>query len=1178
MFLSKFSRRLAYAIGIIFFVLFAFIGAFFLAMHTPWGKEKLASFAAKALVQSGWRVEIGQIEGTLPKEVFLRKISLISPRGDEILIESLDAKLSLLRLLKREIAFKTVHAQGIHWNLPKTAETISTATAVRSAPSQALPFSFVLSQFELTNVYLPHQEEKPFNFSGSLIIGRRYRMGNLRLSASLREQPEAVARLSLFIKSNRQMQCTLDTEQLPFDVLAPWISLPLEGSWSIHAIAQGFLDGLEPFKSSLKGQLNSSVQIDKTLALPAFEPLLLGAWSARSAFERSSDGVWKFSNLKAAGDHLTVQGSGDIESLQSIGPLSFRAELDSLQSVKLLPIEGKWNIDLHSQDGKTYSIAAAAPLASWHKISAENAVVRAQGTFGASEWIGSCSGAATFGSQRLQGKSDFSYVPSHSLNLEQLEIFSEAAQAEGQLQIFSSHLVQGTLKAAIKNLHEWLPSSSFYGSLEGVAQLAILENAPEQSVLLECSGKNLFFDALSIEESSLRAALSGSWESPRGTILLEGSKAHFKDVFLETVSFDGTLNEVSSPFACVAKGEWKEPFALSLNGTWETESGSLNFSLDSATGSVLNRPVSLESPASLQISPPDFRLENLRVLVGGARLEASAIRVDGETDASLSLKHFPLDFLSINPLSIDVAGSVDLTADLSSKNNSLQGSLKAQIADLEIIDAVKSEAVHGVGTLSAFLKNSRIALDADLAIEDAPLLQIAADLPIAIDSQSGKIHLALRESAEAKLNYDGKIEDILDFFDLGTQRLEGKCLCDLSLSGSLETPALKGACTLANGRYENYYCGMQLEDLSWNLEGRGSSLILTSLDARDIRHKGTVSLIGEILMKIGERLPFAFDGSFYRLTIADTSAIQAEAEGLLHISGNLDSMKISGDAQILESDIGIPDRIPQSLPTLQVTYINVSKPMQSAPPVRGRRYPVFFDISVRAPDSVFLSGRGLVSEWKGAFHLGGSAHALQAKGSLEMLSGAFHFSGRTFELTEGTISLSGQPSEIPQIRLSARMTLQNLSITARLAGPLNAPEISFQSSPPLPMGSILSYLLFGQELSDINAFQAAQLITSLAALSGEQADLLEHTRKSLGVDRLRIIAAPARGEDAEQKLAVQIGKYVTRGVLVSVSQGTEENSTNLSIEVDLTNGFIFQAESIQEQEQGKFTLKWNLNY
>ena len=87
---------------------------------------------------------------------------------------------------------------------------------------------------------------------------------------------------------------------------------------------------------------------------------------------------------------------------------------------------------------------------------------------------------------------------------------------------------------------------------------------------------------------------------------------------------------------------------------------------------------------------------------------------------------------------------------------------------------------------------------------------------------------------------------------------------------------------------------------------------------------------------------------------------------------------------------------------------------------------------------------------------------------------------------------------------------------------------------------------------------------------------MENTRRSLGVDRLRVITDPTA--EGGETVALQVGKYVSKGVLVSFTQGTEESSTNISVEIELKDNFVFQIESDQHQEQGKFTLKWNLNY
>jgi translocation and assembly module TamB len=120
----------------------------------------------------------------------------------------------------------------------------------------------------------------------------------------------------------------------------------------------------------------------------------------------------------------------------------------------------------------------------------------------------------------------------------------------------------------------------------------------------------------------------------------------------------------------------------------------------------------------------------------------------------------------------------------------------------------------------------------------------------------------------------------------------------------------------------------------------------------------------------------------------------------------------------------------------------------------------------------------------------------------------------------------------------------------------------------MPTSSILAQILFNKDISELSAAQALQLADTIVTLSGGAGpNVLETIRKSLGIDRLNIVSS---GES--DQVSVQIGKYLTRGVMVTLSQ-----SSQIIVEVELKGGFVLQAET-QEDEQGKFSFKWNKNY
>jgi autotransporter translocation and assembly factor TamB len=216
-----------------------------------------------------------------------------------------------------------------------------------------------------------------------------------------------------------------------------------------------------------------------------------------------------------------------------------------------------------------------------------------------------------------------------------------------------------------------------------------------------------------------------------------------------------------------------------------------------------------------------------------------------------------------------------------------------------------------------------------------------------------------------------------------------------------------------------------------------------------------------------------------------------------------------------------------------------------------------------------LSGRGLNCELEGELHVTGYNTSTHIDGALRLQKGKFSFAGKEFTLTQGDLSFS--PSAY--LNLAATLNLPELTITALLRGPLESPQLTFQSSPPMSTSSIVSQILFNKDVSELTASQAVQLADTIVTLSGGAGPgVLETIRKSLGVDRLNI--SSKGGPDSEQ-VSVQIGKYLAQGVMVTLSQSAD--SSQIIVEVELKNGFLLQAET-QEDNTGKFSLKWNKNY
>ncbi|MDE3047668.1 MAG: translocation/assembly module TamB, partial [Verrucomicrobiota bacterium] len=584
-------------------------------------------------------------------------------------------------------------------------------------------------------------------------------------------------------------------------------------------------------------------------------------------------------------------------------------------------------------------------------------------------------------------------------------------------------------------------------------------------------------------------------------------------------------------------------------------------------GQIFTSPFALAEPIEIIATQDRFQVPDAVFTVGEGAAIVDIDRQKEETVASLHLHDCPLDLFSFNPLQVQVAGAVNLDAHLQENKGKLKGTFKSSIQQTAPIPS----SGHFEGTFSQDL----FQVKGELAVRDTPLLNVDASIPIALSVWPFDAEILYHKNGKGKLAFNGRVEEILDFFDFGTHRLRGALQGSLTFRGTLYRPLVAGSFTFTDGVYENDYSGTTLTQLNAQILAEKNTLYLQSFTAQDEAGTGTVQGDGELHLFQSDLYPFRIRLDVNNLQFTTVDLVQASATGKILLEGNALSALAKGDIHIDQCALTIPDHIPRPLPHLDVIYRNAIHPHE--PPERYQvHYPVRLDLNIAAPANLSIEGRGLNSHWKGDFHLGGTLTELATKGKLELVEGEFNFSSRKFKLTEGSLAFSGIEHQMPTINLAADMETKGITITARLKGPLDNPQITLLSNPPLPLGSIMSYLLFGQDISEIGGFEALQLASSLANLAGTGPDVMESARKSLGVDRLRVISEP--NEEGGETVALQVGKYVSKGVLVSFSQGADESSTNISVEIELKNNFVFQIESDQRQEQGRFTLKWNLNY
>jgi translocation and assembly module TamB len=207
-------------------------------------------------------------------------------------------------------------------------------------------------------------------------------------------------------------------------------------------------------------------------------------------------------------------------------------------------------------------------------------------------------------------------------------------------------------------------------------------------------------------------------------------------------------------------------------------------------------------------------------------------------------------------------------------------------------------------------------------------------------------------------------------------------------------------------------------------------------------------------------------------------------------------------------------------------------------------YPL--DIVLNAPGKIFVRGRGLDAELGGRLLLKGTTANVLPNGQFSLVRGRLDLLTQRFELDEGSALLVGNFD--PSLRLVARTTKNDTTISIIVSGLASSPDVSFESSPTMPEEEVLALLIFDKSLTNLSAFQAVQLASAVATLAGKGGvGTLEKLRRNFGLDDLDITT-----ED-DGTAAVRAGKYISENIYSDVTvRGDGEAELNLNLDLSKT--------------------------
>ena len=388
------------------------------------------------------------------------------------------------------------------------------------------------------------------------------------------------------------------------------------------------------------------------------------------------------------------------------------------------------------------------------------------------------------------------------------------------------------------------------------------------------------------------------------------------------------------------------------------------------------------------------------------------------------------------------------------------------------------------------------------------------------------------------IRYNGPAEVLFSLAALSGQSVSGPIGVAADFSGRVNAPQLSGLVRANALTYENQTYGTRLTDMAIDGRFTSTSFQLNRLTAK--AGDGTVQAMGRVNLAADAGFPADLRAVFQNAQLASGENIAARATGELRFLNTAGADPIiSGTLRLPETRYKLVSQASAEVPVL--TGVRRAPPApdsrrritgdrQASPPAPSN---IRLNIAVVADNELYVSGRGLESEWSTDLKVTGTAADPRVTGEVNLIRGTFSFSSRRFELQQGVVQFTGSQPIEPNVRLTATTDIDGTTINLNVSGAAYNPQIAFTSSPALPQEEVISRILFGSSVTNLSAIQAVQLASALNGLRGGGGGLdpIGKIQSATGVDRLRILGPDST---SGRGTALAAGQYITKDIYIEI--------------------------------------------
>ncbi len=1176
----------------------------FACIQTPWAKKRIAALISARMSNEAYRLEIRELTGLVPFSPAAERITLADGKGTFLRLRNISLNWSPFSLLGERIKIRRIEADELMLERLPPAAGAAAPKEKRASPSGvAFPD---LPKLRIQKLHFPHNEFREGVVGENIVVALNGSLRSTsRSSLAAAVELERIDRdgfkgqFKFRRRADRHVRVLCEVSAPPDGVLQNLPDMPLQGNIRAKLEGEGSLEKWEGRLAVVEDDtavLNSVFQLDLAANAPMFdaEGTFRPPRGVLTEAQRNFIGGGESAGFELKGSYHRQRGEVRVEagaitlnaaSLEYSGTLDIGKrsvdiayvldipELTAIPAVEEANIEGRLQAKGKVSGALTdllWQMRGTIERCSFDGVRAESLEYAITDTKFGKSLNGKVKLGLVRNNTRVEVDTAYS-LNEGVLTLSRLRMHAPGTKGKGSIRLMMPEReLEGnfTLKAGqLSWLGSFLPVTP-----EGTFRMDSRIEGPFTSpnIFVETASGELETSWFSVGSFTGNGKITGRSSSRDVEANITADDVTTDRATLETLTLtmsgqpkDGYTLEVQT------RGKAVHPFKADIEGKIRVDKSEQVVQLNSGNVTYANVPVRLSKGLTVRRGEDSLIVRSKGIELGGGRLNLALRKTDEKITGKARIKDLRLERSIVSDKVASLTGKANGELRIGGSLNEPQAELTVELADVSIPQHDTNGAGLFNGRLRVFYEQARLGGTLEISNSTGDTVKAEGHLPVRLSLKPFRAEITGKLRAKADVN--ANLASFSPLFLPPSQRLSGDITGKLDVSGPPQSPSWQGHIRLEDGVYENAATGTVLQALQGRIEVRDRNFKMTTFSATDT-DEGVLTGSGAFdVHENGVQGDFSVELEEMRLIQTQTVDGTVDGELSFHMTGG--GPRLEGNLRIAPVELRIPEPRPKGMQGIRL--VEPSEQADGETETKLKAAPSFLDnlildVEVTLPDRCFIRGRGLDAEWQGNLHVSGTAAQPEIGGSVTVVRGHVDFLTKRFGLAESIIRFQSESPPRPMLDITGVNRRRDLTIRLRATGPVDDPDITVESDPAYPRDEILARLLFDRELREITPLQAVQLALAVRTLTGKGGNITEKLRQSIGVDELDVRTTE------EGETVAGVGKYLTEDVYFRVEQAVNGETTQVSVEVELTPHFSVETRTGTMTEG--IDLKWRYRY